>query len=47
MDTRHFADVIGVGKYDLFGTMQMAGTALGSLIAVGGVRVYIKGSRGE
>ena len=41
------ADVIGVGKSNLFGTLQIAGTALGALITVGGVGVYVKGSRGE
>ncbi len=41
------ADVIGVGKSNLFGTLQMAGTALGALITVGGVGVYVKGLRGE
>lgn len=40
------ADVIGVGQNNLFGTAQMAGTALGALISVGGIGVYLKGLRG-
>ncbi len=40
------ADVIGVGKSNLFGTLQMAGTALGVLITAGGVGLYVKGLRG-
>ena len=34
------ADLIGVGQNDLFGIVQMAGTALGALILVGGIGVY-------
>ena len=41
------ADVIGVGSSNLFGTLQMSGTALGVLITVGGIWVYVKGLRGE
>ena len=41
------ADVIGVGKSDLFGIRQMVGTALGVFVTVGGVRVYLKGLRSE
>jgi hypothetical protein len=37
------ADVIGVGRSNLFGSIQMAGTALGALITLGGFRVYLKG----
>ena len=42
-----FADVIGVGTSNIFGTVQMAGTALGALVTIGGVGVYLKGLRGE
>jgi VanZ family protein len=41
------ADVIGVGTSNLFGTVQLAGTALGVLITAGGVWVYVKGLRRE
>lgn len=41
------ADVIGVGYNSLFGPTQMVGTALGVLITVGGVGVYLKGVRFE
>ena len=41
------ADMIGVGTSNLFGTTQMAGTALGVFIIVGGVGVYVKGLRSE
>ena len=37
------ADVIGVGTNDIFGTVQMVGAALGALITVGGVGVYVRG----
>ena len=37
------ADLIGVGTSDRFGTIQMAGTALGALITAGGVGIYAKG----
>ena len=36
------ADLLGVGDNNIFGTAQMAGTALGILITVGGVAVYKK-----
>ena len=39
------ADVIGVGDSAQFGTLQIAGTVLGALIVVGGVRVYSIGLR--
>jgi VanZ family protein len=39
------ADVIGVGTSDIFGTLQIAGTALGVFIMVGGVWLYVKGLR--
>lgn len=41
------ADVIGVGNSAQFGTLQIAGTVLGALIAMGGVRVYSIGLRGR
>jgi hypothetical protein len=37
------ADVIGVGKSIQFGTLQMAGAALGLAITAGGFMVYRKG----
>jgi glycopeptide antibiotics resistance protein len=40
-----FADVIGVGDPRRFGWLQMTGTALGALIAMGGARVYSAGMR--
>ena len=39
------ADVIGVGDDRFFGTFQIAGTALGAIIAVGGVGAYLRSLR--
>ena len=41
------ADVIGVGNSAQFGKIQKAGIALGALIVIGGVRVYLIGLRGR
>lgn len=41
------ADVIGVGKSSIFGTLQVAGTTLGALITLGGIGVYSRGRRAE
>lgn len=41
------ADVIGVGDGGQFGIIQIAGMALGTVIAIGGVKVYVKVVRGE
>lgn len=41
------ADVIGVGETNYFGRKQMAGTALGALITLGGIAVYLRGLNGE
>jgi glycopeptide antibiotics resistance protein len=40
------ADMIGVGDSGQFGPVQIAGLALGVLIAAGGVGVHVKGIRG-
>lgn len=37
------ADAIGVGANNEFGPMQSAGAALGTLILVGGVLIYLRG----
>ena len=39
------ADVVGVGDTSQFGFVQVSGMALGSVIAFGGVRVYLTGLR--
>lgn len=39
------ADMIGVGTSSLFGTTQILGTVLGSLLILGGVMIYARGSR--
>lgn len=39
------ADVIGVGDTSQFGLIQLAGMALGAVIASGGVKVYLTGLR--
>lgn len=41
------ADLIGVGESRVFGTLQLAGTALGALISLGGIVVFIKDLHGE
>ena len=41
------ADKIGMGGNNYFGRTQIAGTALGTLITLGGVAVYIRGLRSE
>jgi len=41
------ADMIGVGDPYQFGTLQMAGTALGAVVTAGGIVVYRTGKRAE
>ena len=41
------ADVIGVGDRSVFGLVQMAGMALGAVMAARGFAIYMKGSRGQ
>jgi VanZ family protein len=36
------ADLIGVSENSVFGAVQLAGTVLGALIGVGGIRIYVK-----
>lgn len=39
------ADVIGISSNNTFGATQIAGTALGALIAIGGIGIFITGLR--
>ena len=41
------ADMIGVGDAYQFGSLQMAGTALGAIVAAGGFVVYRTGKHAE
>jgi hypothetical protein len=41
------ADIIGMSKNDLFGTLQMAGTVLGALVTAGGVGICVRGWHGN
>jgi hypothetical protein len=42
-----FADVIGVGKNNNFGAVQISGMVLGALVVAGGIRLYLGASRNE